>query len=357
MSLTKPNLALSQSRVWHNNLYLPLLDLGHEVIEYDIDLESFLFEEDDVSIRRNKFEGALLEAIKAAHREKSIDLFFSYFYDVMCSPDVIREIRSMGIVTVNWYCNASYQLDLVEKISPAYDWCWVPEKFRLDDYRKLGANPLYVQEAANPNIYKPYPLKRIYDVAFIGQSYGNRRDYINKLYSEGRFDIHAWGPGWEQCDLSKWRQPLSRGKGLLREITGNRLPWLPWYRSHAPLSDDEMVKMFSRCKINLGFSVCGNTHMDEQPILQIRLRDFEAPMSGAFYITEYFQELTEYFEPDKEIVMYHSFADLIDKCKYYLHHEAERERIRLAGMKRALAEHTWHKRYQDAFKQMGVDGK
>jgi len=77
-------------------------------------------------------------------------------------------------------------------------------------------------------------------------------------------------------------------------------------------------------------------------------------MSGAFYLVEYFEELAEFFEKDREIVFFESPEELVDKARYYLAHEHARERIRLAGMRRARNEHTWHKRFEVAFKQMGL---
>jgi len=74
-------------------------------------------------------------------------------------------------------------------------------------------------------------------------------------------------------------------------------------------------------------------------------------------MTEYFDELSEFFEPGKEIVMYHDIDDLIDKCRYYLTHENERERIRQAGLKRARGEHSWQRRFSDAFEKMGLAGQ
>ena len=115
-----------------------------------------------------------------------------------------------------------------------------------------------------------------------------------------------------------------------------------------------MIKMYSRSKISLGFSSCGDTHLTRRRILQVRLRDFEAPMSGAFYMVEYMEELEEFFESGKEIVCYHDKADLADKIKYYLAHDAEREAIRQAGYRRAVNDHTWHKRFEEVFKQMGL---
>jgi len=351
---------LRGSRTWYYNLYLPLVDIGNEVIRFDYDLNPHFQNLDPSSPKdktfidenRPKLEEELLKQIKRVHSKKPIALFFSYFYDACCSPEVIKEISRMGIVTMNWYCNASYQFHLVDKIAPAYDCCLVPEKFRLEDYKRIGANPIYCQEAANPDIYKPYNLPQIYDVTFVGQKYGDRPEYIQYLLTKG-VKVRVWGVGWK-------RKPGLKGT-LLRNVKGVRRALLnqPPIRdlqhiSGEPLTDDELVKMFSRSKINLGFSSCGGTHKTENRMLQIRLRDFEAPMSGGFYMVEYMPELEEFFEIGKEIVCYHSKEELVDKIRFYLSHSEERERIRWAGYERALRDHTWQKRFEDVFKSIGL---
>ena len=78
-------------------------------------------------------------------------------------------------------------------------------------------------------------------------------------------------------------------------------------------------------------------------------------MSGAFYMVEAFDELADFFEPDREIVFFDSEAELIEKAKYYLAHPRQAQAIREAGLKRARAEHTWQKRFVDVFEQMGID--
>ena len=120
------------------------------------------------------------------------------------------------------------------------------------------------------------------------------------------------------------------------------------------LSDEEMIKLYSRSKINLGFSSCGETHRTNQRIQQVRLRDFEVPMSGGFYLAEYFDELENFFEIGKEIVCFRNADELIEKATYYLSHDEERERIRIAGLERSRRDHTWQKRLEVAFKEMGL---
>jgi len=66
------------------------------------------------------------------------------------------------------------------------------------------------------------------------------------------------------------------------------------------------------------------------------------------------EELEEFFEIGKEIVCYTDKEDMVNKIKYYLKHDDERETIRQAGYKRCLQDHTWHKRFEMAFHEMGI---
>jgi spore maturation protein CgeB len=77
-------------------------------------------------------------------------------------------------------------------------------------------------------------------------------------------------------------------------------------------------------------------------------------MSRGFYMVEHMQELEEFFDIGREIVCYTDKQDLADKIKYYLVHDEERERIRRAGYERCLRDHTWHKRFEMAFREMGM---
>lgn len=354
---------LPGSRIWHNNLYLPLVDLGHELVTFEGDwgeFHDYLDPRTDaqrewVRLNRPRLSEELLRQVRAAHARQPIDLFFSYFYSAQIEPDAIREIGRMGITTANWYCNGSFQFELVAEIAPAFHYCLVPEKFRLPDYRRVGANPIYCQEAANPNLYKPHDVPVEFDVTFVGQRYGTRPNYIKALIEAG-VDVRVWGPRWDEPPGQRFQpgaqQSIDRGK-VAASLSGVDAEL---YRRAGPsLSDEELIAMYSRSRISLGFSTVAQVPKDgSPPIKQVRLRDFEAPMSGAFYLCEYLDELTEFFEPDREIVTFQDAAELADKAKYYLAHDSERERIRVAGMTRARREHTWHARFEQAFGVMGL---
>jgi spore maturation protein CgeB len=361
---TTPNPHVRNSNIWRSNLLMPLRDLGHDVIEFEFDLrETFrklnTRSESDlrfIASNRPRVSKALMDQIRSAHAEKPIDLLFTYFYDACVTTETIDAIKQMGIVTINWYCNGSFQLHLVEQISPHYDYCLAPEKFRLEDYRRLGARPVYCQEAANPAIYKPVDVPVDYDVTFVGMAYGERPAYIRALIDNG-IDVRVWGPGWERCRrTSALRRAARFFRGLLNRDY-HAVPDLPSASIGPALSDEDLVAMYSRSKINLGFSSVGNTHLNGNRLMQVRLRDFEVPMSGGFYMVEHFEELGEFFEIGKEVICYENAADLAAKIKYYLANESEREKIRLAGYARARRDHTWHKRFESVFESIGMPAR
>jgi spore maturation protein CgeB len=317
---------------------------------------------------RKELQAALVREITAEHRKERIDLFFSYFWSEICDPGTIDEIKALGITTVNWFCNASYQFPLVAQLAPHYDFCLVPEKFRLEDYAKTGARPIYCQEAANPAVYRPYHLPKEFDVTFVGQAYGDRPAYVGYLLARG-IDVRAWGYGWRNYSPEARAARTGRLRRMVRILQKKVFPrpveggdaggFGPVKELPSPilgdiLSDDDMIRMYSRSRINLGFSSCGNTHEGAERILQVRLRDFEVPMSGGFYMVEYMEELEEFFDVGREIVCYTSPPDLAEKIAYYLRHESEREEIAKAGLERCRRDHTWQRRFQAAFRSMGL---
>lgn len=400
---TSPNAyQISESNLWKNNLFDSLVEMGHEVVPFSRDVTwhftKYLNYQTDAAARekfleyRSLLQTELVREIAAEHERGKIDLFFSYFWSEICDPATIEAIKFLGITTVNWFCNASYQFHLVAGLAPAYDFSLVPERFRLDDYAAAGARAIYCQEAANHKIYKPYDVPVEFDVTFVGQGYGDRPAHVNYLRAQG-IDVRVWGPGWptppvstaavSQSPPQMLRRVLRAGRRLLTpqgwQEAVRRVPHLLTRygnaSAHSPtaiealpsgnialvvygggvLSDVELIQMYSRSKINLGFSTCGDTHTASERIMQIRLRDFEVPMSGGFYMVEYMEELEEFYRIGKEIVCYTDVQDLADKIKYYLSHESEREVIRRAGYERCLRDHTWQKRFAAAFEEMGIE--
>jgi spore maturation protein CgeB len=348
-----PN-SLFRSNLWRANLRDSLAKLEHEIVDFRFDLDRTFQNLDPsnpdqavfIQENRPRLSDALLAQVQRAHADRPVDLVLTYFYSACVEPGVIRKIGSMGIMTANWFCNAAHQFNLVSEIAPAYNFCLVPERFRLTDYRRIGANPIYCQEAANPDAYRPCGEPEQYDVGFVGQAYGERPGLIEWLLNH-KTDVRVWGAGWEHF---RKRRP-----SLLPARWKQTSPRIPARLIGGVLSDPDVVRTFNRTRVNLGFAACWTDSTTTERIAQIRLRDFEVPMSGSFYLTEYQDELGDFFEIDSEVVCYRSREELLEKVRFYLRRPDLRAKIRQAGRQRCLRDHTWEKRFEAAFEQMGLE--
>lgn len=359
---------LPQSQVWTRNLlpafqrlasrlFFPSFDVGQQIMACIGQLPDVQPAE-----ARARYSEILVQDVKHAHQEYGLDLFFSYMASVQVLPEAIDAIRALGIPTVNFYCNAAHQFHQVAEIAPHYDWCMVPEAQAVPKYRAAGARPLHIQMAADPETYHPFDATEEFDVTFVGQRYLNRPDIIAYLTWHG-VDARAWGPHWRDVidweDQQPWQWHARRLPGKLKRTVQRSLGMRPaWYplprRSCGPtLSDEEMVRMYSRSRISLNISEVKDEITGEIK-RHIRLRDFEGPMSGAFFMTGYQEELAEYYEIDREIVCYDSKEELLDKVRYYLRRSEERQRIRLAGLNRARRDHTWEQRLRQLLRETGL---
>jgi spore maturation protein CgeB len=344
-----------RSGLWRNNLRASLVKLGHEIVDFDYDLESTFQNLDPAEprqaafIRQNRprLSEELVAQVQKEHTRSRVDLLFTYFYNVCAEPGVIRQIGSHGIVTVNWFCNASYQFHLVSQIAPEYHFCLVPEKSRLAHYRRVGASPIHCPEAANPDVYYPYPAEEEYDAGFIGQAYGERPGLIEWLVNH-HVQVRVWGSGWQHF---RKRRPSFNPK---RWGCYERGPKIPGHLIGGVLSDEDLVRTFSRTRVNLGFAACWTDETSLERITQIRLRDFEVPMSGGFYLTEFQEELAECFDIGSEIECYRSKEELLEKIRFYLKRPDLRNQIRGAGRRRCLNDHTWEKRFATVFRAIGL---
>jgi hypothetical protein len=124
---------------------------------------------------------------------------------------------------------------------------------------------------------------------------------------------------------------------------------------HPPLTDGELIALYSRSHISLGFLEVYDRHDPGRAVTRhLHLREFEAPMSGALNCTGYMDELAEMFEPDKEVLTYRNQDELLEKVRYYLAHPAQADQVRQAGRRRALSDHTYRARVQSLSGAIGL---
>jgi hypothetical protein len=317
-------LAIYHHYNWENESLKPSLEQFGSVRHYDWCED---FNHQDKSWHRSiksKMNNELIRRVKLWSREDSTDVIFTYLSGEIVTPNTVKEIASIGIPVVNLCLNdkeafvgkVKNGLALgARDISRYFSLCWTSTEDAIEKYCVEGAFPFYLPEGANPEVHKPYDIKKTIDVSFVGQCYGNRPEIVQKLKQHG-ISIEAYGFGWP----------------------------------NGPLSTEDMVRMYSRSKINLGF---GGVEGYIKTYC-LKGRDFEIPMSGGLYLTERHPELERFYKLEKEIVTYKDFDELVQKIQYLFSNPEKARKIRNNGRQRALNEHTWEMRFEKIFSLMGL---
>ena len=107
-----------------------------------------------------------------------------------------------------------------------------------------------------------------------------------------------------------------------------------------------MPKIIKCSKINL--------NLTNRPIKTgLPLRIFDIMGCGGFLISNYQAEIPLYFEPDRDIVLYGSREELLDKIEYYLCHDDERREIAQNGFEKVKNNFSYEKRLQIMFQMAG----
>lgn len=102
-----------------------------------------------------------------------------------------------------------------------------------------------------------------------------------------------------------------------------------------PVAYGEAIStIYAASKINLNISLKGIEGGTPKRIMDIC-------GVGGFALTNYCEETAELFEEDKEIVMFKTPEELVEKAEFYLEHDDLREQIAMAGQKKVLENYTY----------------
>jgi spore maturation protein CgeB len=214
---------------------------------------------------------------------------------------------------------------------PFYDFVITTKTFNVMEVKNLGAqNVIYVGCAYDPHTHHPWNLidseKQEWgcEVGFTGAFEADRYKRM-LVISNTEQEVVVRGPNWERYE--KRHSFLTIKPGFI--------------------AGDNYAKAISATRINLGF-LC-KVNRDSHTT-----RSVEIPACGAFMLAERTGEHLELFEEGKEAEFFETDQELIDKVKYYLKHEGERQRIAQAGRERCLRSgYSNHERIKDILRKIG----
>ena len=300
---------------------------------------------------REKMNQLLLDVVTA---EKP-DLLFSILFTNEFAPETIAQITSSKkVVTLNWFCDDHWRFESYSKMwAPCFNWVVTTAQSALPKYKKIGyGNVIKSQWACNHFVYQKQDMPLIYDVTFVGQPHGNRRDVIGKLRQAG-ISVQTWGQGWENGRLSQADMIRVFNQSRINlNLANSSVQSYMFLRRILRRVTRAIPSLTAPCDVFNKF--LDKLTRDNLQVSQIKGRTFEIPGCGGFLLTEAAENLDEYFLPGREAVTFLNSQDLISKVQYFLSHENERRKIADLGYHRTIKDHTYVHRFRSIFNLMGL---
>ena len=179
-------------------------------------------------------------------------------------------------------------------------------------YRQYGAEPMFLPGAFSPAVFNPgTERQKTYDVSFIGaMDKVGRAPYADALKRAG-IDIHLFGAGTPAGIVSQAR----------------------------------VVEIYQRSRINLNFTGGAlRTPLERSPEANRHIRQLKGRMSkialcGSFVLSQDAPGINRLFRVGEEIDTFESESQLVEKVRFYLAHEAQREAMAARAHAHAVAEY------------------
>jgi len=342
----------------HNNFYDFLSKSGHELIYFD-----FLTLLKDLG--KERMNSRLLETVNSERPELMFTVLFTDEFD----PATVKAIsENTNTTTVNWFCDDHWRFENYSRHwAPWFNWVITTAASAIPKYADIGyQNVIKSQWACNHFSYKKIETDFKYDVTFVGQPHGNRRQIIACLKQNG-IDVQTFGAGWEagrvsqdsmirifnesriNLNLSNASIPLGGLQNPLFKPAMDRLA-----RALDTIPFGPSIKKAGREVMAIGQNPGTSINTGKQYFEQIKGRNFEVPGCGGFLLAGNVEDLESYYEIGKEVVCFDDNKDLIEKIKYYLAHGDERAAIAQRGYERTIRDHTYARRFEDIFGKIGL---
>lgn len=363
---------------WSDMMRAALQEAGHEVLEFaDIDWAAGMCPGDGAALRawRDRSWSLALQQLEQWRAAGGVDFFLAYFFPQQIEPAAVAEIRRRGIPIVNFFCDNVREFRHVPTAFRDFDLHWVPE---------WAALPLYVQ-AGLPHLHAPMPLwippgfrsvaaqEDAATVCFLGTYDPQRAGFLAELAPHG-VRVQIRGKGWQQRDPTPAGFVARDYAGRLRHQCAfiNQHGLAAWLRKFSrtpapvyanppadwcggPVPRDEYLRLTREAAVTLGINRYESPRLRPGEIaVYSRLRDIEAPMLGACYLTEWAPGLNRLYDLDREIATYRDAAGLADAAGRLLADPARRAAMRSSAQRRALQDHSIAATIGKIIRQLGL---
>lgn len=351
---------------WAESFRGALAEAGHECLEAPAcDWAEGLLPLDHAAAAawRERTWQQATDFLRRAHAQAPVDFFLGYLFPHQVEPAAVAAIRAVGIPCVNFFCDNVREFRRVPQEFGCFDLHWVPEHKAIALYARSRLPHLHAPMACwvPPALRTPVAHESL-PVTFVG----TRDELRERLFAEAitlglRVDLR--GTGWGSTAVPPPPPPRARNPfellhrqfafarqhgwpALLRKHTRPLRPIPPLvfdFGSHArpaPAADSYWSALRES-------SVCLGVNRYPSPRFSwphfdsySRLRDIEAPMAGACYLTEWTEGLDLLYDLGTEIETYRDAPELVEKTRALSADAPRRQHLRVNGQRRALRDHT-----------------
>ncbi|MDO8460077.1 MAG: glycosyltransferase [Nanoarchaeota archaeon] len=260
--------------------------------------------------------------LKVIKKERPDYIFLWLIYDEFYIDTLlrIREVSPLSKVINFFGDDDTLFYNYSRYYAPLFDASLIFQRNFFPEYKKEGITSVFITMGVDLESYGDLKIEKKYDVSFIGTPKSDRYEMIKYLINNG-INVKVFGFGWEVYpDLAKYYG----GK----------------------LSNEDFVRVINQSKIN----ICLTKNYQDKPHYKGRIIEISACKS--FALNEYFDGYSKIYKESKEIVMFKDKEDLLNKVKYYLRNEKEREKIAEMAYKETLSNLSLEVQFINLFKKL-----
>jgi len=268
---------------------------------------------------------ALIEQVISAHLQGGIDILIGQMWSHIYSKEILLKVRALGIPVINiamddrlpslWTYKNGHRMGAVG-LGSGVDITLTTSPETCKWYATENMLALFWPLASDENLFaeKNDSVKDI-DILFIGNRYGIRGKLVEYLSKQGIL-VTCYGSGWP----------------------------------NGYINAKQNIAFSKRSKIILGVGAIGHC----SDVYTLKLRDFDALMTGALYITHRNPDLLKLFKEGEHLECYTNPKELLVKLNYYLEHPEKSAEIGRKGQVLAKTKHSWDYRLSSTFIQLGL---
>ncbi len=214
-----------------------------------------------------------------------------------------KNINNLNCPTACYLIDSHMNLQHHLQWAKDYDYVFIAQKEYLPIFKEhVHNNIFWLPLGADPDIHSKHNVEKEFDVGFVGsitsEVHKRRAELLNKISSVAKVE-------YKRCFL------------------------------------EEMAEHFSKSKIIFNNAIKNDLNM----------RVFEGMSIGSLLLTDetHGSGQLEMFKDGEDYVLYND-ENIVEKVKYYLEHDEEREKIAKAGRERILRAHTYKHRTDELIK-------